>query len=121
MHSLVHQLPITPPRKTSPLVTSYTPSRKIRVTVPLVTSYTPYRKIRQRVLPEGVRPLVPAELASDAVGNGGDKLSTEAQLRAQLQGKGFRGVVPLGHVPLKLVHQRDVPHVDVQLSSKHLS
>lgn len=36
------------------------------------------------VLPEGVRPLMPAELAPDAVGNGGDELSSEAELRAQL-------------------------------------
>lgn len=39
--------------------------------------------------PEGVRPLVPAELSADAVGDGGDELSSEAQLRAELQSKRF--------------------------------
>ena len=39
----------------------------------------------------------------------------QAQLRAQLQGKLLRGVVPLRHVTLELIHQRNVPHVDVQL------
>lgn len=68
-------------------------------------------------LPEGVRPLVPAQLAADAVCDGGDKLSAQAQLRAELQGKLLRRVLPLGHVPLKLVHQGDVAHVDVELWS----
>lgn len=66
-------------------------------------------------LPEGVRPLVPAELATDAVGDSGDKLSAQPELRTQLQGKRLGGVLPLRHVPLKLVHQRDIPHMDVQL------
>lgn len=70
------------------------------------------------VSPEGVRPLMPAELATDAVGNGGDKLSSEAELRAQLQRKGFRRVLLFGHVPLKLVHQGNVPHMDVQLATQ---
>lgn len=68
-------------------------------------------------LPEGVRPLVPAQLAADAVSDGGDKLSAQAQLGAELQGKLLRRVLPLRHVPLKLVHQGDVAHVDVELWS----
>ena len=67
------------------------------------------------VLPESVCPLVPAQLSSDAVSNGGDKLSTQAQLGAQFQGKLFRRVLLLTHVPLKLVHQGDVPNMDVEL------
>lgn len=66
-------------------------------------------------VPEGVGPLVPAELPTDAVGHRGDKLSSQTQLGAQRQGKGLGGVLPLRHVPLKLVHQRDVPHMDVEL------
>lgn len=68
-------------------------------------------------LPEGVRPLVPAQLATDTVSDGGDKLSAEAQLGAELQGKLLWRVLPLRHVPLKLVHQGDVAHVDVELWS----
>lgn len=63
--------------------------------------------------PEGVRPLVPAELSTDAVGDGGDELSSEAQLRAELQSKRFWWVLLLWHVPFELVHQRDVPHMNV--------
>lgn len=66
-------------------------------------------------LPEGISPLVPAELTANAVGDSGDELSAQAQLRAQLQCKRLWRVLPLWHVPLKLVHQRDVSHVDVQL------
>ena len=66
-------------------------------------------------VPEGVCPLVPAQLTADAVGDGGDKLSAQAELRAELQGKLLRRVLPLRHIPLKLVHQGDVPNVDVQL------
>lgn len=68
-------------------------------------------------VPEGVRPLVPAQLTADAVGDGGDKLPAQAELRAELQGKLLWRVLPLRHVPLKLVHQRDVPNVDVQLEN----
>ena len=74
---------------------------------------------RGQAVPEGVSPLVPAELAADAVGDGGDELAPEAQLRTQLQGKGLWRVLLLRHVPFKLVHQRDVPHVDVQLQRKN--
>lgn len=66
-------------------------------------------------VPEGVRPLVPAQLTADAVGDGGNKLPAEAELRAKLQGKLLWRVLPLRHVPLKLVDQRDVPNVDVKL------
>lgn len=45
------------------------------------------------VLPEGIGLLVPAQLSSDAVRNGGDKLPAQAQLRAQLQGKLLWGVL----------------------------
>lgn len=69
-------------------------------------------------LPEGVRPLVPAQLTADAVGDGGDKLSAQAELGAELQSKLLRRVLPLRHVPLELVHQRDVPNMDVQLGHK---
>lgn len=66
-------------------------------------------------LPEGVRPLVPAELPADAVSDGGDELAPEAELRAQLERKVLWRVLLLRHVPLELVHQGNVPHVDVQL------
>lgn len=58
---------------------------------------------------------MPAQLTADAVGDGSDKLPAEAELRAKLQGKLLWRVLPLRHVPLKLVHQRDVPYMDVQL------
>lgn len=61
---------------------------------------------------------MPAELASDAVGDSGDELSSEAELRAQLQRKRFWRVLLLRHVPLKLVHQGNVSHVDVQLATQ---
>lgn len=70
--------------------------------------------------PEGVRPLMPAKLASDTVGDSGDKLSSESELRAQLQCKRFWRVVLLRHVPLKLVHQGNVSHMDVQLATQTL-
>ena len=66
-------------------------------------------------VPEGVRPLVPAQLTADAVSNGGDKLPAQSELRAELQSKLLWRVFPLRHIPLKLVHQRDVPNMDVQL------
>lgn len=47
------------------------------------------------ILPEGVGLLVPAQLSPDAVSNGGDKLPTQTQLRAQLQGKLLWGVLLL--------------------------
>lgn len=72
-------------------------------------------------VPEGVRPLVPAQLTSDAVGDGGDELPAQAELGAKLQGKLLRRVLPFWHVPLKLVHQRDVPHVDVQLEHTNIT
>lgn len=72
-------------------------------------------------VPEGVRPLVPAQLTPDAVGDGGDELSAQAELGAKLQSKLLWGVLPLRHVPLKLVHQRDVPDVDVQLEHKNIT
>lgn len=65
--------------------------------------------------PERVRLLMPTQLPPNAVSNGGDKLAAQAKLRAQLQGKLLRGILLLRHVPLKLVHQGDVPHMDVQL------
>lgn len=72
-------------------------------------------------LPEGVCPLVPAQLTANAVGDGGDKLPTQAELRAQLQGELLRRVLPLRHVPLELVHQRNVSNMDVQLEHKRVS
>lgn len=71
--------------------------------------------ITSSFLPESVRPLVPAQLTPDAVGDGGDELPAQAELGAQLQGKLLWRVLPLRHVPLELVHQRDVPDMDVQL------
>ena len=61
---------------------------------------------------------MPAELTANAVGDGGDKLSSKTKLRAQLQCKRLWWVLSLWHVPLKLVHQRDVSNVDVQLRNK---
>ncbi len=62
---------------------------------------------------------MPAQLTADAVGDGGDKLAAQAQLRAKLQGKLLWRVLPLRHIPLELVHQRDVPNMDVQLEHKN--
>lgn len=45
------------------------------------------------ILPEGIGLLVPAQLSSDAVCNGGDKLPAQAQFRAELQGKLLWGVL----------------------------
>lgn len=66
-------------------------------------------------LPKGVGPLVPAKLPTDAVRYGGDKLSSQTQFGAKLQSKRLWWVLPLWHVPLKLVHQRNVTHVDIKL------
>lgn len=62
---------------------------------------------------------MPGQLPPDAVGDGRHKLPSQAQLGAQLEGKLFGAVLLLGHVPLKLVHQGDVAHVDVQLKRKN--
>lgn len=64
-------------------------------------------------VPESVGPLMPAELATYAVCDSSDKLSAQAQLRAQLQSKLLRRILLLRHVPFKLVHQRYVPNMDV--------
>lgn len=66
-------------------------------------------------LPKGVGPLVPAKLPTDTVRYCGDKLSSQTQFGAKLQSKRLWWVLPLWHVPLKLVHQRNVTHVDVKL------
>ena len=58
---------------------------------------------------------MPAELASDGVGDGGGKLSPQAEVHAELAGKGLGAVERVGQVPLKLVHQGDVAHVNVEL------
>lgn len=71
-----------------------------------------------RVLAESVGSLVPGQLATDAVRDGGDKLAPDAQLGAQFQCKLFGIVGLFGHVPLELVHQRDVAHVDVKLKGR---
>lgn len=64
---------------------------------------------------------MPAQLTANAVGDGGDELPTQAELGAQLQGELLRRVLPLRHVPLKLIHQRNVPNMDVQLEQKKIS
>lgn len=64
-------------------------------------------------VPEGICPLVPAQLTADAVGDGGHKLPSQAKFRAKLEGELLRRVFPLRHIPLKLVDQRDIPNVDV--------
>lgn len=48
-----------------------------------------------RLVPECVGPLVPAELPSDAVGDGGNKLSPKAQLGAQFESELLWRVLPL--------------------------
>lgn len=50
---------------------------------------------REWVLTEGVGPLVPAELTANAVGDSGDELSTQTELRAKLQCKRLRRVLSL--------------------------
>ena len=39
---------------------------------------------------------------------------------AQFDGELLRTVIWLGHVPLKLVDQRDVTNVDIQLKTRHI-
>ncbi len=56
---------------------------------------------------------MPAELASDGIRNGGDKLSPQAEVGTQLSGKLLRAVERVGQVPLELVYQGDVANVDV--------
>ena len=64
--------------------------------------------------PEGVQTLMPGQLAANAVSDGSDELASKAQLSAQLLREFFGRTVGLGKVPLKLIDQRDVAHVDVQ-------
>ena len=61
---------------------------------------------------------MPAELPPDAVSDGGDKLSAQPQLCAQLVGELLGAVEGFRKVPLKLVHQGHIAHVDVQLKMK---
>ena len=53
--------------------------------------------------------------AGPPVGDGRDELAPQAELGAQFVGELFGTVLRAGQVPLELVHQRDVAHVDVQL------
>ena len=59
-------------------------------------------------------------LSAYGVGDGGDELPAEAELAAYLARKVLRGVLLLGEVPLELVDERDVAHVDVQLDDDAL-
>ena len=59
-------------------------------------------------------------LSANRVRDGGDKLAAQAQLPADLAGKVLGGVLLLGEVPLELVDERDVAHVDVQLDDNTL-
>lgn len=54
------------------------------------------------------------------VGNGSDEFAAEPEFGAQLNGEFLRIVLLLGHVPLDLVDQRGVAHVDVQLDDDAL-
>ena len=54
--------------------------------------------------PESICSLMPAELPSDAVGDGRYKLTAQTQVGAQLEGVFLRAVVFASHVPLKLIH-----------------
>ena len=72
------------------------------------------------VVGEGVRLLVPLELAADAVGDGRDKLPAQAEVGADLLGVLLGGVPLLGEVPLELVDEGDVADVDVQLDDDAL-
>ena len=65
--------------------------------------------------PEGVGLGVPGELSTDGVGNGGDKLSTKPEVCTQESRKLLGTVARVGDVPFKLVHQRNVPHMYVEL------
>ena len=58
---------------------------------------------------------MPRQLTSDRVGDRCHKLPSQTQLRTQLAGKLLGAVANLGNVPLKLVRQRNVTDVDVQL------
>ncbi len=68
-------------------------------------------------VPEGIGPGMPAELPPNGVGNGCDKLSPQAKVSTQMSGELLGAVEGVRQVPLKLVHQRDVANVDVQLGS----
>ena len=59
-------------------------------------------------------------LSADGVCDGGDELAAQAQLAADLARKVLRGVLLVGEVPLELVNQRDVAHVDVELDDDAL-
>ena len=54
-------------------------------------------------------------LSPDRVRDGGDKLAPETEVGADLPGKLLGRVVLLGEVPLELVNEGDVAHVDVEL------
>ena len=58
---------------------------------------------------------MPAELSPYRVGNSSDKLPSEAQVSTQLPGKLLWTVHGVGEAPFKLVYQRDVTHMDIQL------
>jgi len=69
-------------------------------------------------IPESISASMPAELSSDGVGNGGGKLSPEAQVGTQLTCKLLWTVERVGEVPFKLVYKRDVANMDVQLGGE---
>ena len=58
---------------------------------------------------------MPAELTADAVGDGGDKFPAQTQVLAQVAGELLGAVARIRHVPLELIHQTAVAHVDVKL------
>lgn len=67
----------------------------------------------QEIIPEGVSSFVPTQLSSDAISNGSDKFSAQPKFLTQLNGKLLRAVIGLRHVPLKLIHQTYISHVDI--------
>ena len=66
-------------------------------------------------LAEGVGAVVPGQLPPDGVGHCGHELPAQPLLRAQTLGELLRAVLGVGQVPLELVAQAHVPHVDVQI------
>ena len=68
--------------------------------------------------PEGIRALMPRQLPPDAVRDGSREFPSETQLGAQTVGKFLWAVVLLRHIPLKLIHQRYIPNMNIQLEVK---
>ncbi len=64
---------------------------------------------------------MPTDLSPNAVGHGRNKLSSHAQVGTECDSELFGAVVRVRHVPFELVHQGQIPHMDVQLKGSIIS